>query len=288
MFSCEIDEEARDIYELNWEEPVSEYDIRDFEANVVPPHDVLLACWPCPSFSRMGKKEGLADARGSLFFEIIKILNEKRPKAFLLENVKNLKFINDGRAFETVERALHAAGYRTTHEVLNALDFGLPQHRERLIMIGLREDIAPEEFSLPTEHPENALKTEAQQRAALAELLEDDPDEKYIANEPIQESRREVAGDFDAHPTPSIWHENRSGGVTVHPYASALRASSSWNYLLVDGQRRPTVRELFRFQGFPDWFDPGSDHQRRSRRLTGNSVPIPMIQSCARSLLGHM
>jgi DNA (cytosine-5)-methyltransferase 1 len=284
VFSCEIDEEAREVYERNYDEPVTEYDIRDFEARVVPNHDVLLACWPCPSFSQMGKKGGFEDERGQLFFEVTDILEEKQPKAFLMENVKNLKFVKDGAAFETVKGHLRDAGYEVHWTVLNALDFGLPQHRERLIIVGFREDIAPEDFEIPTETAA-ALTTEDEQRAALAGILEDDPDERYTASEKVQSDRIESVPDAPDVPSPSVWHENRNGGVTPQPYSGTLRASSSWNYLLVDGKRHFTVREMLNLQGFPKNFELDDSSRSRARRLTGNTVPVPMILSSAEEIL---
>lgn len=288
VFTCEIDEDAQEAYENNWADPVSEQDVRDFEPDVVPDHDVLLACWPCPSFSRMGQKTAFSDERGALFYEIVDILETKRPKAFLLENVKNLRFIDDGASFTTVCDALEGAGYELHHEVLNALDFGLPQHRERLIMVGFRDDIAPEGFEMPTEKPGAALDTERKQRAALAVLLEDDPDGKYFAGEDLQQKRRAAVDDPEAIPRPSMWHENRQGDVCARPYSAALRASGSWRYLMVNGERNPTVREMLRLQGFPEWYELDGSNRSRVRRLTGNTVPVPMIHECAKELLGAL
>jgi DNA (cytosine-5)-methyltransferase 1 len=287
VFTCEIDEEAREVYENNWGDQVSEHDVRDFEPAVVPDHDVLLACWPCPSFSQLGEKTAFSDERGALFYEITDLLAEKQPKAFLLENVKNLQFINDGAAFQTVKDALSSQGYQVHSEVLNALDFGLPQHRERLIIIGFRDDIAPDEFLVPTENPRTALDTEWKQRGALTLLLEDDPNEKYFASEEMQQKRRDAVNDPDAIPRPSIWHENRAGRVTARPYSGTLRAGSSWRYLMVNGERNPTVRELLRLQGFSESFELSDANRRRARQLVGNTLPIPMIRECAKAMLAN-
>ncbi|SFG00578.1 DNA (cytosine-5)-methyltransferase 1 [Halopelagius inordinatus] len=287
VFSCEIDGDAQEVYEKNWDEPVTEQDIRHVEAEAVPPHDLLLACWPCPSFSQMGKLDGLEDERGMLFYHIVQILKEKQPKAFMLENVKNLRFVKDGSAYETVVNALRECGYTVHSEVLNALDFGLPQHRERLIIVGFRDDIAPKEFDFPTEN-ENALRTEDKQRAALADILEDNPDEKYFASDKVQTDRLDAVDDPSTVPEPSVWHENRSGLVTTRPYSGTLRASSSWHYLLINGKRNPTVRELLRLQGFPEWFEISDSNRSRARRLTGNTVPIPMVHTVAKALLEEL
>jgi len=286
VFSCEIDEDAQEIYEMNWDESITEHDIRNVDPERVPPHDLLLACWPCPSFSKMGKLDGLGDERGMLFYHIVTILNKKQPKAFMLENVKNLRFVKDGAAYETVRDALEKCGYTVFDAVLNSLDFGLPQHRERLIIVGFRDDIAPDEdeFKLP-EQDGAPLKTEAEQRAALTDILVDDPSEKYFASEKVQSARLDSVDDVQNVPEPSVWHENRNGRVTPQPYCGTLRASSSWHYLLVNGKRNPTVRELLRLQGFPEWFEIDDSNRSRARRLIGNTVPIPVISSVATALL---
>lgn len=289
VFSCEINEDARDVYESNWDDPVSEHDIQNFEPDVVPSHDVLLACWPCPSFSQMGDLDGLEDDRGMLFFEIVDILKAKQPKAFMLENVKNLQFVKDGEAYETVINALRTAGYTVFSQVMNALDFGVPQHRERLIIVGFRDDVAPSEldFTLPEKSPA-ALESEDDQRNALREILEENPKDKYEASSKIKSDRRESVENPDDIPTPSVWHENRGGRVVPRPYAGALRASASWNYLLVNGERHLTVRELLRLQGFPEWFEISDSNQSRARRLTGNTVPVPMVQSVATAVIDEL
>lgn len=285
VYSCEIDEDAREVYERNWGEAPTETDIRNIDKpeDEIPHHDILLACWPCPSFSRFGKKDGLKDERGMLFYEISDILKAKQPKAFMLENVKNLRFVNDGEAYETVVGELEDAGYTVFSEVLNALNFGVPQHRERLIIVGFRDDLSPNEFELPTENSD-ALKSEKEQRRALADLLEDDPDEKYIASDKIVKDRRDSIENPSEVPEPSVWHENRAGRIKPRPYSSALRASSSWNYILINGQRHPTVRELLRLQGFPEWFGMDDGNQSRARKLTGNTVPVPAIREVAKAI----
>jgi len=291
VYSCEIDEDAREVYERNWGEAPTESDVRNIEnpEKEVPEHNILLACWPCPSFSQMGKLDGLEDERGMLFFHITEILKEKQPKAFMLENVKNLRFVKDGDAYETVETALENCGYTVFDEVLNALDFGLPQHRERLIVIGFRDDIAPDEdeFELPTETDEK-LESDEDQREALADILVDDPDEKYFASNSVQCDRLKEVDDALNVPEPSVWHENRNGGVTPRPYCGTVRASSSWHYLLINGRRNPTVRELLRLQGFPEWFEIDDSNRSRARKLTGNTVPVPMVQAVAQALLDEV
>ena len=144
VFSSEIDEHARKAYAANFgDEPAG--DIREIDAAAIPDHDVLCGGFPCQSFSLAGTKtagrKGLSDPRGALFFEIVRIAGAKRPAVLLLENVRGLVSLDKGRTVRDMERALAEAGYRTTRNVLNAADYGIPQNRERVYFVCLRDDI---------------------------------------------------------------------------------------------------------------------------------------------------
>lgn len=281
VYTCEKSEEAREAYQRYFDDPVEGKDIQDVDISSIPDHDVLLACWPCPSFSRIGDRTGLKDTRGSLFYHILKTLKKKQPAAFFLENVKDVRSMDDGKVFELITDELRSLGYTLDYEVLNALNFGLPQHRERLIIVGTRTSDA---LSMPTTSAD-ALDDEQSQRAALADILVSDPREKFVASEKIQADRQESLTDPEDVPTPSIWYENRAGTITLRPYANALRASASWNYQLVDGYRRFTPRELLRLQGFPKDFEITRTNESRARKVTGNSIPIPMVEAVTGELL---
>lgn len=284
VYTCEKAEEAREAYTRHFDCEVEGNDIKDVDVEEIPDHDVLLACWPCPSFSRIGDREGLKDHRGSLFYHILKVLEEKQPTAFFLENVKDVKMMNDGKIFDAITDALRELGYSLDSKVLNALDFGLPQSRERLIIVGTRTD---DELSLPDKSPE-ALREESAQRAALDELLVENPPEKFVASDKIQSDRWTSVNPSGEIASPSVWYENRSGNIKLYPYANTLRASASWNYQLVDGYRRFTPRELLRLQGFPDDFEITETNESRARLLTGNSIPVPMVEAVAGELLADI
>ena len=138
VFSSEWDKHARQTYAANFGETPAG-DITQIDAADIPAHDILLAGFPCQPFSILGDKQGFADTRGTLFFDIARILKEKQPNAFLLENVKQLRTHDKGRTFAIIQESLAQLGYTIYHEVLNALDFGLPQKRERIFIVGFRE-----------------------------------------------------------------------------------------------------------------------------------------------------
>ena len=275
VFSSEIDEYARKTYWKNFgEEPKG--DITRIPSSEIPPHDILVAGWPCPSFSILGNKRGLADAKGALFFEIERILKDKKPQAFLLENVKHLKGIEEGRVFALILDRLKSQGYYVHWRILNALNFGLPQKRERTIIVGFDRNHA-------FEIPETSGKS-----WDLAKILEapEKVDRRYYASDHIRKSRlNKVKGKTIFYP--SIWHENKSGNISILPYSCALRHNGSYNYLLVNGRRLPTPRELLRLQGFPEDFEVRGSYTR-IRNQVGNSVPIPMIEAVAKAMVEAM
>ena len=271
VFSSEWDKHAQQTYTHNFDETPAG-DITKINETAIPDHDVLLAGFPCQPFSIIGDKQGFEDTRGTLFFDITRILKQKQPSAFLLENVKQLLTHDNGQTFAVIQKQLSRLGYTTYHKVLNALDFGLPQKRERVFIIGFREPIA---FEFPK--PIGAYKP-------LLEILEPDADVEpsLFASARIQKSRREKCKTTPFFP--SIWHENKGGNISVLPFSCALRAGASYNYLLVNGVRRPSGRELLRLQGFPEDFKI-IGNMMQIRKQTGNSVAIPVVHAIAEKML---
>lgn len=273
VFASEIDEAARKTYEANFHDyPAG--DIRNINSDELPEFDILLAGFPCQAFSIIGRREGFDDTvRGTLFFEILRILRDRRPRAFMLENVKNLTAHDNGRTYSIIMNALENLGYCVYSRVMNALDYGLPQKRERIIIVGFRENVM---FAFPDPVPECERKT-------LADILEADPSAKYYVSERIKASRLARLKDKN-YPKPYISHENVSGSVTPHAWSAALRAGASANYLLVNDERRLTEREMLRLQGFPDSFKIVVPYGK-IRQQCGNSVAVPMIKAVAHEMI---
>jgi DNA (cytosine-5)-methyltransferase 1 len=271
VFSSEWDEHAQRTYYHNFGE-MPKGDITKIDERDIPDHDILLAGFPCQPFSIIGEKQGFTDTRGTLFFDIERILAEKKPSAFLLENVKQLASHDGGRTFAVIQSRLLNLGYTVYYEVLNALDFGLPQKRERVFIVGFREPIA---FAFPRRNGNYKF---------LSGILEPDDkvDSSLFASEKIQKSRIEKCKVNPFYP--SIWHENKGGNISVLPFSCALRAGASYNYLLVNGVRRPSGRELLRLQGFPEDFKI-IVNITQLRKQTGNSVAIPVVTAVAGKML---
>ena len=276
VFSSEFDENACKTYEANFGEHPSG-DITKIDAKDIPDFDILLGGFPCQAFSIIGKKEGFENETcGTLFFEIERILKAKMPKAFMLENVRNLTAHDKGNTFKVIQTHLEALGYTVYAKVLNALDFGVPQKRERIIIVGFKDNIF---FSFPDPVPASKRKT-------LKDILEDNVDEKYYVKDKIRDSRLMRLKDPN-YPKPYISHENMAGSITPHPYSSCLRAGASANYILINDERRPTEREMLRIQGFPDDFKIVVPYSQ-IKHQTGNSVAVPVIKAVANQMINAL
>lgn len=274
VFSSEWDKSAQQSYFANFGE-IPYGDITRIDSSEIPHFDILCAGFPCQPFSIIGDKQGFRhETQGTLFFEIERILREKMPKAFMLENVRNLISHDKGRTFAIILEHLKNLGYYTHYKVLNALDFGLPQKRERIIICGFRENV---DFAFPLGvlGSHNSVKN-------LSEILESSVDKKYFVNDAIKSSRiarmkKEIA-------KPYITHENVGGSITPHHFSCALRAGASANYLLVNNERRLSEREMLRLQGFPESYKVVVPYSAFKKQI-GNSVAVPVIEAVAKEML---
>lgn len=270
VFASEIDEQARKAYASNYG-MMPHGDITKVDARDIPDHDLLCAGFPCQAFSICGNMRGFDDTRGTLFFDVARIINEKRPPLFILENVKQLSTHDKGNTLKTILCTLESLNYKVYWTVLNALDFGLPQKRERTLIVGFKNKAV--EFSFPS----------GGGPGVLADILEPDDAvaQKYFASKHIADKRS------NAHTSvhyPAIWHENKAGNVSSYPYSCALRAGASYNYLLVNGVRRLTPREMLRLQGFPDSFKIVCNDSQ-TRKQAGNAVPVNVIREVLKGVL---
>ena len=270
LFASEIDPISCQAYIANYQ-LVPHGDITKIPAEIIPEHDVLFAGFPCQPFSIIGSMKGFEDTRGTLFFDISRILEAKKPPLFVLENVKQLSTHNRGKTLKTILLTLETLGYKVYWRVLNALDFGLPQKRERTIFVGFLEHSIDFNFPLPIG------------AGNLTDILEPDEavNKKHFASDHILTKR---LSKHTSNYNPAIWHENKAGNISSYPFSCALRAGASYNYLLVNGKRRLTPREMLRLQGFPDTFKiVCTDSQ--TRQQAGNAVPVNVIKLVLQEVL---
>lgn len=301
VFSSEIDKHARETYKLNFQE-YPHGDITKIEAVDIPQFDILAAGFPCQPFSYSGKLEGFEDkTRGTLFFEIVRILKHHQPKMFLLENVAGLTAHNKGKTLNIIIKQLEHIGYKTHWKVINSLDFGLPQQRKRWYCVGFLDAI---DFEFPIGKPEKVpLKTiidfnENDQSLILSEL-ETQRIEHHFLTCPIDaKPQKRVKHDTTAYAPNS---RKKQHGVfsylkpdntlrfhigdrsksqiqeayycTVESYSPAIiktRAPKLW-----DLNRHLSILECQRLQGFPDTFQ----FSRRAKQQIGNSISIPVVMA---------
>ena len=271
VFSSEIDKFAKKTYEANWGETPSG-DITQINEKDIPDFDILLAGFPCQTFSIAGKREGFADTRGTLFFDVARIIKEKEPQAFLLENVKGLLSHDKGKTFKTILSVLEDdLNYKVYHKVLNAKDFGVPQNRERIIFVGFKDKSIKFEFPKPFN---NSTK--------VGDILEKNVDEKYTISDKMwkyQQDRKALQKAKGNGFGYSLFNENS-------PYTSTISAryykDGAEIYIEQENKnpRRITPREAARLQGFPDTFKiVVSDNQ--AYKQFGNSVATKMIEAIA-------
>ncbi len=289
LFSSEIDKYAAETYTTNFRDiPVG--DIREIDASTIPDHDVLAAGFPCQAFSIAGKRGGFEDTRGTLFFEIARIINKKRPKIFILENVKGLMSHDKGRTISTILEVLRTdLGYTVPPpKVLNASDFGVPQRRQRVIIVGFREDLDASVFNYPA-----PLKT----KSIIKDILEKEAvsvkyylSEKYLKSLKLHKERHknkgngfgyEVKKDCDLANAIVIGGMGKERNLVKDERLTDLKpVTNIKGKINSEYLRRMTPREWARLQGFPDNFViPVSDVQ--AYKQFANAVPIPVIREVA-------
>ena len=275
VFSSEIDKFAKKTYEANWgETPYG--DITQINEKDIPNFDILLGGFPCQPFSVAGHRLGFSDTRGTLFFDVARIIKEKQPKAFLLENVKGLLSHDKGKTFNTILSVLeNDLNYKVYYNVLNAKDFGVPQNRERIILVGFINHNVNFEFPKPFDIP-----------TKVGDILEECVDNKYTISDKMwnyQQERKAIQKAKGNGFGYSLFNKNS-------PYTSTISAryykDGAEIYIEQENKnpRRLTPREAARLQGFPDSFKiVVSDNQ--AYKQFGNSVPTKMIEAVAEKLL---
>ena len=288
VFTSEWNHFAQKTYEANFGE-VPFGDITKIEEDNVPDHDILIAGFPCQPFSiagvskknALGRQHGFKDeTQGTLFFDIVRILEKKKPKAFLLENVKNLVSHDKGKTFIVIKEALKELGYNVHFKVLDG-KYYVPQHRERILVVGFRNDIfqGREEF----EFPERDKITHA-----LEDILEKKIDEKYTLSDKLWKYLQNYAAKHKAKGNGFGFGLADPEGVT-RTLSARYYKDGSEILIAQEGKnpRRLTPRECARLQGFPDNFViPVSDNQ--GYRQFGNSVVMPLMQAVGENIIKEL
>ena len=293
VMSSDINSECQRTYEENFGEmPLG--DITQIDAKDIPNHDILCAGFPCQPFSISGKQKGFEDTRGTLFFEICRIIVEKKPKVVFLENVKHLVHHDHGKTLEVILNKLEDLGYTVNWKVLNGADFGVPQNRERIIIVG----------SLKGKFDFDSVKTKP--RGRLIDYLDQEGEFEYLKPEEytLLEDTKQQPGSgliFAGYRNKSIRkvgvrpgtehlsrvhkQPNRIYSVYgIHPTLPSQETSGRYFILTEDNRvRKLTLNECWRIMGFPEEYKKISATGEQYKQL-GNSVCVPMIAAVAKEI----
>ena len=279
VFTSEWNKYSVQTYLENFNDFSVQGDITKINEKLIPEHDILLAGFPCQPFSQAGLKKGFLDTRGTLFFDIERILIAKKPQAFLLENVKQLKGHDNGRTLNTIIEHLNEIGYTNIkYQVLKAREFGLPQNRERIYIIGFLDNSIKFEFPKPTN-----------EETRVGSILETKVDEKYTISDKL----------WNVHQRRKIVNKENGKGFgfglvnekSEYTNTISARYYKDGSEILIEqigkNPRKLTPREAARLQGFPDTFKiPVSDNQ--AYQQFGNSVPVKVVEKVAEQMLKYI
>ena len=295
VFSSEFNSHAQKVYYENYGE-VPFGDITKIPLNCIPQHDVLAAGFPCQPFSISGKMRGFEDTRGTLIYNVFKIIEAKQPKVVFLENVKHLVYHDGGNTLKTILGGLNGLGYKTSWQVLNASDFGVAQNRERIIIIGNKE----KEFDFSC--------LEKKPRVMLKEILEEDKGQFEYLKEPytlLSEYTKQPSGLIfvgyknkairKAGVRPGTEHLSRVhkqpnriySSEGVHPALPSQETSGRFWIFDKGNVRKLTIGECYRLMGFPEEFIRDKNIGEEYRQI-GNSVCIPMIHEIIKQIKKQM
>lgn len=292
VFTGEWDVHAQKTYRANFAEPKEIHgDITRIDEKDIPPHDILLAGFPCQAFSLAGHKRGFDDARGTLFFDVARIVKYHRPKVVFCENVKNLIAHDRGRTFKVITGILEELGYSVFYRVLNSKDFGVPQNRERIYVVAFRNDIAPNEFIFPeTTNTETVLRDVLETSAVSSKYYLSDV---YLASLRRHKERHAAKGNgfgYEVRSLSDVAGALVCGGMgrernlivderlTDFKPVTHIKGKVNREYI-----RKLTPREWARLQGFPDTFVlPVAD--THLYKQFGNSVTVPVIEAIAEKI----
>jgi len=277
VFSSEIDKYAQKTYYANYNE-LPHGDITEIKAEEIPPHDIILAGFPCQAFSVAGLRKGFEDTRGTHFFDVARIAKYHKPKVVFLENVKGFRNHDKGNTFRVVKETLEELGYKVYAEVLNAKHFGVPQNRERIYIIAfLNHDI---NFKFPEK-----LNKEVK----VGDILDKKVDDKYTISDKL----------WAGHQRRKLEHKAKGNGFgySIFNHNSEYTSTLSARYykdgseVLIEQKnknpRKLSPREAGRLQGFPNDFKiVVSDTQ--AYKQFGNSVAVPVIEELAKNIYKHI
>lgn len=284
VYSSEWDEPVRKVYTDNFGD-VPDGDITQVDENEVPNHDILCAGFPCQAFSISGKQRGFEDSRGTLFFDVARIIKAKKPKIVFMENVKNFASHDNGQTLEVVKATMEELGYTFYQKVLNAVDYGIPQKRERIYMVCFRNDLKISNFTYPkpvtlTKHVEDFL---LQDEELVKDLYVDRPDTYFKDIEDNKYSNKSIRlGIVNKGGQGERIYSIKGIAITLSAYGGGI-FSKTGGYLINGKTRKLHPRECARIMGFPDSYKICPSKNQAYKQF-GNSVVIDVLQLIAQEI----
>ena len=287
IWANEFDNYAASTFEANFDIKVDRRDIRLIEANEIPNFDILLAGFPCQAFSVAGYRKGFEDekGRGNLFFELIRVMKEKKPRVAFFENVKNLVGHDNGNTFRVICEALDSLGYKYVSQVLNADQFGnVPQNRERIYIVAFKDERDKNNFVMP---PSIALTRTIRDIVGFDEVV---PEKYYYKPEKCCFYDK-LSSSMKNKNTIYQWRRKyvRENKSNVVPTLTANMGEGGHNVPIIltdDGRiRKLTPRECFNTQGYPPSFKLPEQADSRLYKQAGNSVTVPVINRIAINIM---
>jgi len=284
---------AKCVYSNEWDEPVQkvyadnfgdwpEGDITQVDEKTIPDHDILCAGFPCQAFSISGKQRGFEDSRGTLFFDVARIVKEKKPKVVFMENVKNFATHDNGHTLEVVKGTMEELGYTFYQRVLNSVDYGVPQKRERIYMVCFRNDLGVNDFSYPkpfvlTRHVEDFL---LEDESLVKDLYISRPDTYMNGIEDTEYSDKSIRlGIVNKGGQGERIYSIKGIAITLSAYGGGIFAKTG-GYLINGKTRKLHPRECARIMGYPDSYKICSSANQAYKQF-GNSVVIDVLQLIA-------
>ncbi len=278
VYSNEWDKPVQKVYANNFGD-VPEGDITKVDETTIPNHDILCAGFPCQAFSISGKQRGFEDSRGTLFFDVARIVKAKKPKIVFMENVKNFASHDNGRTLEVVRNTMEELGYSFNQRVLSAVDYGVPQKRERIYMVCFRKDLNISEFSFPTpfkltRHVEDFLLDDEKM---VEKLYVNRPDTHYNITTDDEYSDKPIRlGIVNKGGQGERIYSTKGIAITLSAYGGGVFAKTG-GFLINGKTRRLHPRECARIMGYPDSYKI-CDNANQAYQQFGNSVVIDVLQ----------
>lgn len=278
VYAVDFDKYAVDTYNRNFIHPASCADVSDVDFNALPEIDLLIGGFPCQSFSTVNPTKDTNDERANLYKQIVRFLKEKSPKYFICENVKGLITLHKGAIIKKIVREFESVGYKVQYRLMKAVEFRIPQRRERVFIIGIRQDIDCD-FQYPT--PLNSIENAVPLSTVIERL--DIPEQKYYFSERAVQGMKNAKNNMKR----GLWQDLNGPCLTITSHLAKTSINSRDPLLLVDPKkelyRRFTPREAARIQSFPENFILNNS-EAKSYKQIGNAIPPVLMWHIAKAL----